>query len=668
MRRFVALAAILLLGAAPAPVIERLNIISNGEVTGTLVATTAGDHISIDYQVSENGRGPKHREEIVLGPSGVPISWQVTGTSLMGGAVHERYAYADGRARWTSQADQGDVSAAKPPLYVVNDDSPYANSIYARVALASGGKVAALPAGTITTTKLRDATLGDTAVTLYRIDGLGFSPEYLALDKAGRLFASGNAIRAGYEKQLPALGKLVVEQDVARIQAISAEVAHRYDAPIRIRNVHVLDVASGKRSALSTVVTFRDRITAILPNDGGPLPAGQAVIDGEGGTLIPGLHDMHSHMTMQSGLFYLAAGVTSVRDMGNRPRFLLDLIPKLEAGTVAGPHVIRDGFIEGRSPYSSHAGFIISNLEEALRTVRWYADHGYYEIKIYNSFPPELIKPAADEAKRLGMGVTGHVPAFSHPDRVIEAGYDSIAHINQLMLGWLLDPQEDTRTPLRLTGMARAADLRLDSAPVQHTVELMKRHKVALDTTTVILERLMLSRAGTVQAGDADYLDHVPIGYQRYRKRSFVPLKDAAEDARYQAAFKRILETMALLHRHGVQMLPGTDDGTGFTLLRELELYAMAGITAAEVIRMGTLDSARYLRTDGDRGSIERGKVADLVLVAGDPTVDIRAIKAPRMVMRAGTVYFPAEIHQALSIRPFSTPPKLTPPTKEVLE
>ncbi|HMP63274.1 MAG TPA: hypothetical protein PKA17_09395, partial [Phenylobacterium sp.] len=148
-----------------------------------------------------------------------------------------------------------------------------------------------------------------------------------------------------------------------------------------------------------------------------------------------------------------------------------------------------------------------------------------WQIKIYNSFNPDWVAPTIAAAKARGMGVSGHVPAFSSPDRVIEEGYDDIAHVNQLMLGWLLSPDEDTRTPLRLTGMARGADLDLASPKVRRTVALMREQGVALDTTAVILERLMLSRSGEVNPGDAPYLDHVPIGYQRYRKRGFVTLE-----------------------------------------------------------------------------------------------------------------------------------------------
>lgn len=657
---------LLLLATPAAAETERLSIVANGEVVGSVVGTTTGNRVTVDYRVDDNGRGPKHREEITLGAGGMPTAWTIAGTSLMGGPVSERYRWANGRALWTSQADSGEAASAAPGLYIVNDDSPWAAGVYARAALARGGSVATLPGGRLTVTRLRTMRVGTTPVTVYRLEGAQLAPDYLMLDAKRRLFATfsatGVAIRSGQEREAPALLTLGAELERERVRAISRAVAHRYDVPVRIRNVRLFDPASGTLSGPSTVVVMRDRITQVLPGDGGPPPADQAVIDGEGGTLMPGLADMHSHTSLDSGLFYLAAGVTTTRDMGNKNSFLLDLLPRLETGEIAGPHIVPDGFIEGRSPYSARNGFIPDTLDDAFKAVRWYADRGYREIKIYNSFNPDWVKPVAAEAHRLGLGVTGHVPAFSSPDRVIADGYDTIAHINQLMLGWLLDPQDDTRTPLRLTGMARAADLDLAAPRVQRTVAAMQQRHVALDTTAVILERLMLSRAGTVAAGDADYLSHMPIGYQRYRKRTFVPLKDAAEDARYGRAFAKLLDVVKLLDDRGIRLLPGTDDGTGFTVQREVELYVKAGIAPARALRLATLGAAEYLGEERLRGSVAQGKFADLVLLAGDPTRDIAAIKRPRMVMRGGAIYYPAEIYQRLGIAPFASAPKVVGP------
>jgi hypothetical protein len=351
--------------------------------------------------------------------------------------------------------------------------------------------------------------------------------------------------------------------------------------------------------------------------------------------------------------------VTSTRDMGNDNEFLARLMMEINDGEIAGPRITPNGFLEGKSQYSAHVGFIPETLPEALRDVRWYADRGYFQIKIYNSMNPDWVRPIADEAHQLGMTVTGHIPAFDTPDRAIRDGYNEITHINQLMLGWLLKPGEDTRTPLRLTAMARAANLDLSSAPVQTTVSLMKANHIAHDPTAVIVERLMLSRAGTVQPGDVDYLDHMPISYQRYRRRTFVPIKNAEEDEQYRKAFAKVIDTLRMLHENGIRLFPGTDDTTGFTLQREIELYTMAGMTPAEALRAGTLLPEEYFGHADELGTIERGKVADFFLIAGDPTKDIKAIKAPRMVSKGDSIYFPSEIYQELSIRPFATPPDI---------
>jgi imidazolonepropionase-like amidohydrolase len=667
LSRLLGLALALSTVPALAATTERLSVVSNGEVVGSIVAVTDGQKVSVDYAVVDNGRGPKHHEEILLGPNEVPVSWSIKGTSLMGGPVEEQYLWSNGIARWKSQADSGEAKAGRPQLYIVNDDSPWAEGVYARAALAAGNSFDVLPAGRLSLTKVRDLTVGSgtdaVSVTAYRLSGVQLAPSYLMLDADRRLFATfgghGLTIRQGYEKEASSILKLGAELEVERMRDLQKRLANRFDSPVRIRNVHIFDPRSGTNGPLSTVVVMRDRITQILAGEGGEPPADEVLIDGQGGTLYPGLHDMHSHTTLQSGLFYLAAGVTETRDMGNRNSFLLDLLPKLKSGEIAGPHVVPNGFIEGRSPYSAHLGFLPATLEEALRDVRWYADRGYFEIKIYNSMNPDWVKPMAAEAHRLGMGVTGHVPAFDTPDRVIRDGYDTIAHVNQLMLGWILKPGEDTRTTLRLTGLARAATLDLQSPAVQATVKLMKEHHTALDTTAVIVERLMLSRAGEVAPGDVDYLSHMPIGYQRYRKRSFVQLKDAAEDQAYRDGFAKVIEVMRMLHRNGILMLPGTDDATGFTVQRELELYTMAGMTPGEALRAGTLDSAAYLHRDRIVGTIEKGKLADIVLVAGDPTKDIKAIKRPRMVMKGGAIYFPSEIYTALGIRPVAEPPPL---------
>jgi imidazolonepropionase-like amidohydrolase len=169
----------------------------------------------------------------------------------------------------------------------------------------------------------------------------------------------------------------------------------------------------------------------------------------------------------------------------------------------------------------------------------------------------------------------------------------------------------------------------------------------------------MISRAGEVQPGDEPYLDHMPIGYQRYRKRTFVPLDSPADSKKYEEAFRTVLDTITLLHDNQVELLIGTDDGTGFSVHRELELYVEAGIPAGTTLAIASLGAARYLGQDERLGRIVPGFLADFFLVPGDPTKDISAIRQIRMVSAGGVYYFPEEIYEASGILPFGSRPAI---------
>jgi len=654
---------------ARADAMEDLVVISNSEVVGSLHATREGDRVEVAYAVDNNGRGPKANEVLQLSPGGFPLSWSITGSSLFGAPVDESYRWNDGIASWRSQADQGSAAAAEPGMYIGGDSSPWALGMYVRALLdAPGHALDVLPSGRMKLAILDTLQVGEptVAVTIYQVSGIQLDPQLVALDESGRLFASfggrSGLVRQGYEAVLPGLQEWARDYELRRLQQLQRRLAHGYDAPVRYRNVRVFDTVSQTLGEPVSVLVSEGLIAAIEPPDAAGDPEREVQVDGQGATMLPGLYDMHAHNSMDSGLFYLAAGVTSTRDMGNDNALLAEIRRATAAGELAGPRITTAGLIEARSPYSARIGIVADTQEEAIEAVRWYAANGYEEIKTYNSMEPDWVIPLIEVAHENSMRVSGHVPAFMSPDAVIEAGYDAIAHINQLMLGWLLEPGEDTRTPLRLTGMKRAAELDLNNPRVRKSVALMQAHGTSLDTTAVILERLMLSRAGEVNPGDAAYLSHMPIGYQRYRKRTFVPLDEPGDDAAYVAAFDVLLNVIKLLYDNGIRLLIGTDDTTGFTVQRELELYVKAGIPASATLAMASLGSAGYLEQTGVLGSIEPGKYADFFLVSGNPVANISAIREIRLVSRGGVIYFPQEIYQALGIEPFAAPLTVTVP------
>ncbi|MFE2441937.1 amidohydrolase family protein [Streptomyces sp. NPDC021218] len=654
---------------------ERFFYFVGGEQCGDLTVTHHDEHgLEADFAVSNNGRGAKLRETLHFDEKALPVEWTVEGTSLMGGAVHERLTRDGDTQTWASQAEDG-THTGEHKLYLPADSSPYATWVAARAALTAGGTVATLPSGQVRVQRLRrtelDGAEGSTPVDVYVVQGTRLIPDYVLADAQQRLIAclsigSDLLVRAGFQDQHRALAAIEAELTRTHLEQVQTRIRHRFDSPVRIRDVRVFDPERLTLTEPMSVTVFRGRITTVEPDAQATSVPDETLIDAAGGTLLAGLHDMHAHVRPIDGLFYLAAGVTTVRDMGNMNDALVPLTDRWDAGITAGPTVVPSGFIEGRSEHSALLGIIPDTLDEALDAVRQYAARGYHQIKIYNSMNPDWVPDLAVEAHRLGLRVVGHIPAFTTPNRMIEAGYDEITHVNQLMLGWLLEDGEDTRTPLRLTAMARAKDLELESEAVQRTLTQMKERNIGLDTTAVIVERLMLSRARTVLPADEPFLSHMPPGYQRQRRRTFVPFKSQDDLRAYDESFPKVLQVMKLLHDHGIALWPGTDDSTGFSVHRELELYVQAGLTPAEVLRIATRDCAAHLGLGHSHGSIERGKQASFLLVDGDPLADIRAIRNIRMVAKGGDFYYPQEIYTELGIEPFSPPPAVMSPEHPV--
>lgn len=656
--------------AAPAPVTETWSVRLFDQTLGQLVATTEGNTVKVDYEYRNNGRGPTLAETITLGEDGLPIGWTIDGATTFGNEIHETFALTGGVASWTDTAGSATAAQTEPKIYIPQNASPYTLAIYAKALLADQDmKLPAWPAGTLSLTpqdKLRiDGEGGPVATTAYALVGDDVDPTYFLTDELGGLFAMISprlvVVREGYEEADDQLKELATRLSTERLEDIQAATAHKFDAPLAITNVRVFDPVAKAMTAPATVFVEDGVITAVTP--GAADTSGAYVVDGQGGSLIPGLAEMHGHMGQDGALKNIAAGVTLVRDMGNDNAVLSELIGKIEAGKLAGPRVVRSGFIEGKSPFNSNNGILVTSEEEALAAVDWYADAGdFWQIKVYNSMNPAWVPAVVARAKERGLRVSGHVPAFTNADAMLEAGYDEMTHINQLMLGWVLAPEEDTRTLLRLTALQRLPKVDLDGPAVTRTLDLMAKNGVAIDPTYAIHEALLLSRNGEVQAGMADYVDHMPIAVQREAKAAWSAIGSPEEDAAYRGAFDQITGTIQRMKDRGVFIVFGTDLGGALTLHRELELYQNVGFTPAEILARATLEAADYMGLSAELGSIEPGKKADFFLVPGNPVEDLKAIKTIRLVSKGDTVYFPSEIYPYFGIRPFTEIPTVTAP------
>lgn len=678
-----AMAALFALGAcvheAKAPlaetqaVTETFSVRLFDQTLGQLVAVTEGDTVTVDYEYRNNGRGPTLAETIRLGADGLPTSWTINGATTFGNEIRETFALENGVASWTDTTGASTAQMKEPTIYVPQNASPYTLAVYAKALLADSDRtLPAWPAGSLAMSPLDQVRIegpgGPVDAAAYALVGDDVDPTYFLLDGEGDLFALISPrlviVREGYEEADDQLEEAATRLSTERLETIQAETAHKYDAPLAITNVRLFDPKAKVMTALSTVIVENGLITSVTP--GAADMAGAYVVDGQGGSLIPGLAEMHGHMAQDAALKNIAAGVTLVRDMGNENAVLSDLITRIEAGTLAGPRVVRSGFIEGKSPFSSNNGILVNSEDEALAAVDWYADQGdFWQIKIYNSMTPAWVPAMVKRARERGLRVSGHVPAFTNANTMIEAGYDEITHINQLMLGWVLAPEEDTRTLLRLTALQRLPQVDLDSEVVARTLDLMAANGVAIDPTFAIHEALLLSRNGETQAGMADYVANMPVAVQREAKAAWSAISSPEEDAAYKGAFDQMKGIIKRMKDRGIFIVFGTDLGGALTLHRELELYQKAGFTPGEILARATLEAAEYMGLGDELGSIEPGKQADFFLVPGNPVDDLKAIKTIRLVSKGDTVYFPSEIYPHFGIKPFTDVPVVSPPAGE---
>lgn len=644
--------------------------IFGGKVVGHLDVDTQGNRTTVVYDVKNNGRGPTINEVIETGADGLPAKWDVTGKTTFGSKVEEHFARGGSKASWVDSTGPGSAPAKGPALYVAQAASPYADEIYARALLARPGMtMAALPGGQLKLEKGESFTVNGTGgpvqVTRYDLTGIETTPETMLLDDHGALFASVSPssvlLRKGYEGEQERLRKLAADWSTQRFVEIEKQVAHKYAAPVRIRNVRLFDPKAGALTQPVSVLVNGREIAGIEPLDS-PATPGEVTIDGAGGTLVAGMYEMHAHLGQEDALLNLMAGTTTVRDMGNDNAVLARLIERIDSGELGGPHVIRSGFVEGKSPYSANNGILVNSEQETIDAVRWYGARGYWQIKSYNSMNPAWIPALVREAHRLGMRVAGHVPAFSTEDTDIEAGFDEATHINQFVLQWVIKPDEDTRTLFRLTALKRLQGLDLNSPRVQHSIQLMASHHAAIDPTLGIHENLLLNRDGKVPQGAVDYIDHLPIGTKRGMMKAWIDTSAPGDAAAYEAAYGKLLDVTKRLHDAGVFIVFGTDTGGSFTYHRELELYQKAGFSIPEILKRATWDSAVYTGQDQRMGSIEKGKLADFFLVPGDPTKDLKAIKSIAMVVKDGTFYYPSEVYPHFGITPFTAAPKVAVP------
>ncbi len=662
-----AVGLVLSAAANAAETVRYVLLVEGDKKAGEQIVEHRDDGVTkVRYIFKDNGRGPELDEEYTLRPDGTFATYKVSGTTTFGAKVDEMFRRDGDRATWKSTSETGDRAVSGTAMYLPLGGTPQASSVAMGAIIRRGdGTLPLLPGGTLRQRVLEEleVTRGSEKKTAQLVvqTGVGLNPGFAWATggkEDARLFAflvPGylTAIEEGWEGN--AARMLEVQQ--AAESALVKDLAARRFAPLKgltvLRNARVFDSVKGKLGEASDVYVLRGRITAVLPA-GSPNAGTEQEIDAGGRVLLPGLFDMHGHEwnRWQGGL-HLAAGITTVRDMGNDNATMQALIEETARGEILAPRIVPAGFLEGESQFSARNGFVVSTLDQAKHGIDWYAQHGYPQLKIYNSFPKEILKDTVAYAHLRGMRVSGHVPAFLRAQDVVDAGFDEIQHINQVLLNFFVTPTTDTRTLERFRLPAeKTADLDFDSKPVQDFIASLKANDVAIDPTLATFDYIR-QRPGEVSKAYAAIIDNLPLEQQRYFRVAEMDIPDDATAARYNRSYEKMIEFVGRLHKAGITIVPGTDALAGFTLHRELELYVEAGMTPVEALQSATSVAARIARVDADRGDIAVGKLADLVLVDGDPTRDISAIRRVALVLTQGRWVSPNAVYTELGIKPF---------------
>lgn len=382
------------------------------------------------------------------------------------------------------------------------------------------------------------------------------------------------------------------------------------------------------------VLVSGNRIAKIGPVGSFPAPAGTRTIDAGGKTVLPGFFDAHFHIADDVTLVpaFVARGITSARDPGAWMELFEPVKKWQEANGIPAPRLFLCGpHLDGPGPaYPTDSVVILSPIEARLWVQRQ-VEAGATAIKVYFRLPVESIRATTEEAHRLGVPVTAHLEIVD-PRYAVEAGIDGIEHITSLGIA-LIPPMEAERY--------RQAILKDNNARRDGRYEMWAR--IDPESPKAIELARFLAKHGTFVDPNLAVFERQP--------------GDEAEDIEtHVKGFRNMMTYVGVLHREGVPIVVGSHSNAphaprGLAYHREMELLVEAGMTPMEVLVAATRTGSQFFQRERDLGTIKEGKLADLVIIDGNPLEDIRTTRNVETVIVDGKLVDPAAVL------------KLTPPT-----
>jgi imidazolonepropionase-like amidohydrolase len=646
MRLTIAVLLAAALGAAAPDPIERgtlrLHYVQKPIGWERYTITRDGDALAMssDFDFTDRGGRVQLAATLRMQPDFTPIAFKASGKSY-------RFVNVDSAVRIEGsdavvRADGAETRVTLPaPFFAVDGYAPFAAQMLMLRYWQRHGQprvlktVPGLPINDVfVEARGREAVrVGGNVVRLDRfaIDGVVWGKETVWLDEQGSLAAaitragglSFEAVREDLEPALASFVQRATRDRIGDLETLTQKMPLLGSGTYAMVGATIVD-GTGRPPIADGVVIVRDgRIADVGPRAGVTLPADVRTVPVAGKTIVPGLWDMHTHLTqVEWAPVYLAAGVTTVRDMGNEFDFITALRDAIDADRALGPKLLLAGLVDGGGP-NAFGVVYAATPDEGRQVVAKYHDAGFQQIKIYTLVTPPIVEVICAEAHRLGMTVTGHVPNGMTIDQAAAAGMDQIAH-------------------LAIRGEA-------DSDEVKKTIQFLHERKTVIDPTQSWNE-LLGHAAGTPVAAFQPGIARIPPPLNRVFSNAGAA---GIDPATARARLERGLRIVKALHDAGVAIVAGTDEGIpGHSVHREIELYVEAGLTPIEALQAATIVPARAMKMDGEVGTIERGKRADLVVLNANPLESIRNIRTVRWTIRGGRVYDSQALWRSVRFQP----------------